>query len=49
MRVVATAVISALIMFAAPATFSQTTTRTLVTVWAHADDAGWADTGPLCA
>jgi hypothetical protein len=38
MRVFATAVIPALIIVAAPATFSQTTPRTLVAVWAHADD-----------
>ena len=47
MRVFATAVISALVVFATPATFSQTTTRTLVTVWAHADDE--TPVGPILA
>jgi LmbE family N-acetylglucosaminyl deacetylase len=47
MRVIATAAISTLLMFAVPASFGQTPARTLVAVWAHADDE--APVGPILA
>jgi len=47
MRVITCTAIAALILFSAPVTLSQGTARTLVAVWAHADDE--APVGPILA
>ena len=47
MRVIMGAAIAVLLLVAESGTFAQTTTRTLVAVWAHADDEG--PVGPILA
>jgi LmbE family N-acetylglucosaminyl deacetylase len=47
MRVITCTVFAALVLVCAPITFGQGTARTLVAVWAHADDE--APVGPILA
>ena len=47
MRVITCTVIAALFLVSAPITFGQGAARTLVAVWAHADDEG--PVGPVLA
>ena len=47
MRVITCTAMAALVLVSAPVTFGQGTARTLVAVWAHADDEG--PVGPILA